>query len=83
MIDARLEVTADREIDATGCYLFPGGIDAHAHMELPSMGKHASDTEGQRPASLMGRYQPEPGTPCGHRRRTVPIPVGARATGPC
>ena len=44
MIGARLEVSADREIDATGCFLFPGGIDAHTHMELPFMGTHASDT---------------------------------------
>jgi len=39
-----LDKTADREIDAQGCYLFPGGIDAHTHMELPFMGTHASDT---------------------------------------
>jgi dihydropyrimidinase len=34
----------DRTIDADGCYLFPGGIDAHTHMELPFMGTFASDT---------------------------------------
>lgn len=44
MIGAGLDVVADRQIDATGCYLFPGGIDAHTHMELPFMGTHASDT---------------------------------------
>jgi len=44
MIGARLDVSADREIDASGCYLFPGGIDAHTHMELPFMGTHASDS---------------------------------------
>ena len=44
MIGASLDVSADREIDANGCYLFPGGIDAHTHMELPFMGTHASDT---------------------------------------
>ena len=44
MIGASLDVSADREIDASGCYLFPGGIDAHTHMELPFMGTHASDT---------------------------------------
>ena len=44
MIGAQLDVVADRQIDATGCYLFPGGIDAHTHMELPFMGTHASDT---------------------------------------
>jgi dihydropyrimidinase len=44
MIGKKLDVTADREIDARDCYLFPGGIDAHTHMELPFMGTHASDT---------------------------------------
>ena len=44
MIGTKLDVTADREIDASGCYLFPGGIDAHTHMELPFMGTHASDS---------------------------------------
>ena len=33
-----LDESADRVIDAEGCYLFPGGIDAHTHMELPFMG---------------------------------------------
>ncbi len=44
MIGRKLEVSADKEIDAQGCYLFPGGIDAHTHMELPFMGTHASDS---------------------------------------
>ncbi len=44
MIGNGLQVSPDREIDANGCYLFPGGIDAHTHMELPFMGTHASDT---------------------------------------
>ncbi len=44
MIGVSLDVAADQEIDATGCYLFPGGIDAHTHMELPFMGTHASDS---------------------------------------
>ncbi len=39
-----LQANADQSIDAKGCYLFPGGIDAHTHMELPFMGTHASDT---------------------------------------
>jgi dihydropyrimidinase len=43
-IGARLDQPAEREIDASGCYLFPGGIDAHTHMELPFMGTHASDS---------------------------------------
>ncbi|MGB5291627.1 MAG: amidohydrolase family protein, partial [Lysobacterales bacterium] len=55
MIGARLDVKADREIDASGCYLFPGGIDAHTHMELPLMGTHASDSfESGTLAGLYG-----------------------------
>ena len=30
-------------IDAGGCFLMPGGIDPHTHMELPFMGTVASD----------------------------------------
>ena len=30
-----LKVQTDETIDATGKYIFPGGIDAHIHMEVP------------------------------------------------
>jgi dihydropyrimidinase len=43
-IASAIDQPADRVIDAAGCYLFPGGIDAHTHMELPFMGTYASDT---------------------------------------
>ena len=43
-IAASIDENADRVIDAQGCYLFPGGIDAHTHMELPFMGTFSSDT---------------------------------------
>lgn len=33
----------DKEIDASGCYIFPGGIDAHTHLDLPFMGTSSSD----------------------------------------
>jgi dihydropyrimidinase len=33
-----------REIDATGKYVIPGGVDVHTHMELPFGGTAASDT---------------------------------------
>ncbi len=32
-----------RTIDAGGCYVMPGGIDPHTHMELPFMGTVASE----------------------------------------
>jgi dihydropyrimidinase len=33
----------DREIDASGKLVVPGGIDAHTHMELPFMGEVSKD----------------------------------------
>ena len=43
-IGKNLNFNANEIIDAKGCYLFPGGIDPHTHMELPFMGTCASDT---------------------------------------
>ncbi|WP_193178661.1 dihydropyrimidinase [Oricola nitratireducens] len=34
---------ADHELDATGCYVMPGGIDPHVHLEMPFMGTYSSD----------------------------------------
>lgn len=42
-IGKNLSIAADRIIDALGRYVFPGGIDAHTHMELPFMGTKSSD----------------------------------------
>ena len=42
-IGTNLAMKADQVIDASGCYLFPGGIDAHTHMDLPFMGTFSSD----------------------------------------
>jgi len=42
-IGKSLDLKGDKTIDAKGCYLFPGGIDAHTHMELPFMGTFSSD----------------------------------------
>ena len=33
----------DTVVDASGQYVFPGGIDAHTHMELPFMGTTSAD----------------------------------------
>ncbi|HEX8922253.1 MAG TPA: amidohydrolase family protein, partial [Pyrinomonadaceae bacterium] len=43
VIGARLEMEADRVIDAEGKLVIPGGIDPHTHMELPFGGTEASD----------------------------------------
>ena len=42
-IGKNINVKADKEIDASGKLVFPGGIDPHTHMELPFGGTHASD----------------------------------------
>ncbi len=43
-IGENLEAPAGAEIvDAGGCYVMPGGIDPHTHMELPFMGTVASE----------------------------------------
>ena len=46
----------DREIDAKGKYVLPGGIDVHTHMELPFGGTFASDSfeTGTRAAAFGG-----------------------------
>ena len=33
----------DRILDATGCYVMPGGIDPHTHLEMPFMGTYSKD----------------------------------------
>jgi dihydropyrimidinase len=43
VIGARLDMEADRVIDADGKLVIPGGIDPHTHMELPFGGTYASD----------------------------------------
>ncbi|MCU0908568.1 MAG: dihydropyrimidinase [Rhodobacteraceae bacterium] len=33
----------DEVLDATGCYVMPGGIDPHTHLEMPFMGTYSAD----------------------------------------
>src|SRR5690606_16206099 len=43
------------ELDATGCYVMPGGIDPHTHLEMPFMGTYSSDDfESGTRAALAG-----------------------------
>jgi dihydropyrimidinase len=46
----------EREIDASGKYVVPGGVDAHTHMEMPFGGTYAADTfeTGTRAAAWGG-----------------------------
>ena len=45
----------DKTLDATGCYVMPGGIDPHTHLEMPFMGTTSTDdfSTGTR-AALSG-----------------------------
>jgi dihydropyrimidinase len=56
LIGDRLDVPADRTIDAAGKWVIPGGIDPHTHMELPFGGTFAKDTfeTGTRAAAFGG-----------------------------
>ncbi|SNT01502.1 dihydropyrimidinase [Antarctobacter heliothermus] len=36
-------LSGDKELDATGCYVMPGGIDPHTHLEMPFMGTYSTD----------------------------------------
>lgn len=43
------------ELDATDCYVMPGGIDPHVHLEMPFMGTYSSDDfESGTRAGLAG-----------------------------
>lgn len=54
-IGKHLPVTADKEINAAGMLVMPGGIDPHVHLDMPFMGTFSSDTHetGTR-AALYG-----------------------------
>jgi dihydropyrimidinase len=55
VIGKNLGVQADREIDATGKLVFPGGIDPHVHLDMPFMGTFSSDNyETGTRAALFG-----------------------------
>jgi dihydropyrimidinase len=48
-------LSGDTELDATGCYVMPGGIDPHTHLEMPFMGTYSSDDfDTGTQAALMG-----------------------------
>ena len=48
-------LVGDTILDATGCYVMPGGIDPHTHLEMPFMGTYsADDFESGTRAALSG-----------------------------
>ncbi len=49
------DLNADHVLDATDCYVMPGGIDPHTHLEMPFMGTYSSDDfESGTRAALSG-----------------------------
>ena len=49
------DLKGDTVLDATGCYVMPGGIDPHTHLEMPFMGTYsADDFESGTRAALSG-----------------------------
>src|ERR1041384_7101418 len=54
-IGRNLKLDADKEIDAAGMLVFPGGIDPHVHLDMPFMGTFSSDSyETGTRAALFG-----------------------------
>jgi len=48
-------LSGDETLDATGCFILPGGIDPHTHLEMPFMGTYSSDDfESGTRAALSG-----------------------------
>jgi dihydropyrimidinase len=50
------DLHGDHELDATGCFVMPGGIDPHTHLEMPFMGTYSADDfeSGTRAAASGG-----------------------------
>ena len=48
-------LVGEKVLDASGCYVMPGGIDPHTHLEMPFMGTYsADDFESGTRAALAG-----------------------------
>lgn len=55
IIEIGRNLSGTDELDATGCYVMPGGIDPHTHLEMPFMGTYSSDDfESGTRAALAG-----------------------------
>ncbi|XOY57618.1 MAG: dihydropyrimidinase [Rhodobacterales bacterium] len=55
IIEIGQNLSGDEQLDATGSYVMPGGIDPHTHLEMPFMGTYsADDFESGTRAALSG-----------------------------
>ena len=55
IIEIGQDLKGDEVLDASGCYVMPGGIDPHTHLEMPFMGTYSSDDfESGTRAALAG-----------------------------
>ncbi|MBL4890860.1 MAG: amidohydrolase family protein, partial [Rhizobiaceae bacterium] len=55
IIEIGENLSGDETLDATGCYVMPGGTDPHTHLEMPFMGTYSSDNfESGTRAALAG-----------------------------
>jgi len=55
IIEIGQDLKGDETLDATDCYVMPGGIDPHTHLEMPFMGTYSSDDfESGTRAALAG-----------------------------
>ena len=55
IIEIGPNLKGDDQLDATGCYVMPGGIDPHTHLEMPFMGTYSTDDfESGTRAALAG-----------------------------
>src|SRR5688500_8987638 len=55
IVEIRPNLSGDETLDASGCYIMPGGIDPHTHLEMPFMGTYsADDFESGTRACLSG-----------------------------
>ena len=55
IIEIGKNLSGDKQLDATDCYVMPGGIDPHTHLEMPFMGTYSTDDfESGTRAALAG-----------------------------
>ncbi|MCC7320604.1 MAG: dihydropyrimidinase [Rubellimicrobium sp.] len=46
IVEIGRDLKGDTILDAAGCYVMPGGIDPHTHLEMPFMGTYSADDFG-------------------------------------